>query len=78
MNLAIVASACLFVGVLVGFVACYFGGYTVAETRQAKERARQEEIERRLLGRDAPKHRATSEPAVVRSARMARSKLWSN
>lgn len=70
-DLFMIASACLFLGL--------FAGYLWGHQRGSapwREEQRQREIERRLLGRTAPKHRATAEPAVIRSARVVGSKVW--
>lgn len=70
-DLAIVVSAVGIVSLFLG----YLWGHA-AGSRPWREEQRDREIERRLLGREAPKHRATAPSAVVRAARVTSTKAW--
>jgi hypothetical protein len=75
-DLFIVGLGAFYLGVLIGFAVAL--KYLGKETPEAVEDRKQRDIERRLLGKPVPRHRAATEPAVVRQARMLSTKGWSN
>ncbi len=79
-DLLIVGLAALYIGLAVGYGWRELSSpYVAWQVRKQRERdeAFARDVERRLMGKEAPRHRARAEPAKVRAARMVGSKTWS-